>query len=450
MLKLNKKYLLPSGIAAGVFLLLFLFFKPALAINTNVRQVKLSNSPTVYFLSHGAHVKKPYVNAASYLGYGNRWSDIRIVSAADLNSWPDAKLFKTADSPDIYYISGARKTKILSPDDLNSFSLAQEPVLTVGATDLAQYQDATYSDLGLSSASGITVFNDLVTGNNNSVIAGTDGNLLASFRFRAAGGSATVTDLLLDITGVYNSAVLKSAFFLDGDNNAYETNVSVNANQRKIYVHFRPGLALTVGQDKTVKVLLNLGICSTCSRQTIRATLVEAASVTADQPVEASWPLTGTEFTIISGSTIVGQPSVAEQSLAGANLVVSNGSRLIGKFTFSEASGNEDVLAKQMIISNAGTANIDDWQDFRLLNDNQVVARVDKVDTDGRIIFNISYFRFSHSQPVTLTVVAGLKSAYRHDDTFDLNLDSLWSTGKTYGYSLSANISNLSESFPLN
>ena len=177
--------------------------------------------------------------------------------------------------------------------------------------------------------------------------------------------------------------------------------------------------------------------------------LKEAASVAASAPVVGAWPLQNTTFKIISG-TMIGQVNVQVESLANLNLTVNNGSRLIAKIKISETSGNEDVLIKKLVFENGGTANKDDWQNFRLLNGNDLVSTTSTENNDDQIVFNINYLRVTHNTPVELSVIAGLSANYHPTSTYNLQLTSVISTGNTYQFSIAPAISNLNETYPLN
>lgn len=450
MLILNKK----SRILASVFLALWFFLISAsetqAAISPKIKQAKVKNSPAVYFLNHKYHRKKVYLSAASYLGYNNKWSDVKTVSATDLAAWPEAKLIKLPNSPAVYYIKNNTRSKIQNWSDLEDFYLSGEPILEVNQNDLEQYRLISYEEIGLVKASNLLIFNDLVTSpNNNTLITNTDGNLAGVFRFRAPSSTATITSLTLSVAGVYNSSILSSAFLQDESDAAYEANISLNANTRQFYVYFRQPIVLNAGEEKTIKVFLNFKTCA-CNNQSLRLEIKNASDINSSLPVSASFPIQGTTFKIISGDSILGKLRVQEQSLAGSNLTVNNGSRLIGKYKLYEDNGQEDVTLKTITFTNSGSAGKDDWEDFRLLRDGQLIARSSAVSEDGNIFFNINYLRLTHSQPLELTLVAGLKTGYRPQNTFDLQFSGTWAVGTTYNLSLQPQLNNINETFTLN
>jgi len=450
MLILNKKYRFVGIGIFSILLFLLLSLEAQAAISSKIKQVRTKSNPAVYFLDHGAHRKKAYLNPTAYLNYGNKWSDIKFVSSTDLNSWPEAKLLKIKGSPAVYYIQGAKRALILNMTDLQDFSLHQEPILTVSQIDLNQYQLVTYEEIGLSRDNRLLVFNDLVTNqNNNTILTNTGGNLMGIFRFRSPAETATITALTFNISGLYGNASLDSAFVSDANGNSYGANVSLRLSSHEIYVNFSDPLVFDPGEEKTVEVFLNLKSC-TCNNQTIRVELKSAANVNASLPVAGNFPLQGTLFKLLSSSSLLGNAKIQEQSLASSNLVINNGSRLLGQFTLSEETGNENVAIKRLTFSNDGSAGKNDWEDFRLLRNGEIIARVNEVDENDKIVFNINYLRVEKGSPVELTVLAGLKTDYNPAATFNLQVTGLWAVGVTQNFSLQSTINNLGETYPLN
>jgi hypothetical protein len=470
MLTLNKKYRISLILGVVVIFWLSAGVLSAQALTQSITQVKAAGIPTVYFLSWKAQVKKTYINAAAYLSYGNKWSDIKIVSAAELRSWPEAQLFKIAGAPALYYIQDNKKVLVQSLSDLSRFHLVGEPVLTVGELDLAQYQLVDYPAIGWSSnnqasdangnststpsASGqIAVYNDPVSGaNNNSLVPNTTDNLLGVFRFQPS-AAATISSASFTLSGIYNSDALDSFKAEDATGADYGANVSWRSSDHQVTVNFRPALNVAAGQTATVKVLADLKTCNNCSGQTLHLDLNRAADVTATLPAVASgaaWPLAGTTFKIVSVNNVIGQPVVQINSLATSTSGVGSGNRLISSLTIKETSGNEDVLIKQLTFNNNGSASVNDWNNFILLEDGTTVARVSALDNNGQIVFPINYLRVPAGVSVSLTVTAGLLSGYNPQATYSLQLLSLDAVGSTYNLTLSPVINNRSDIFTLN
>ena len=470
---LNKKPLFLTLFGLGLFLLFSLNSQPALAISPNVSQAKAPGASTVYYLSQKFHVKKAYVNSDAYFSYNSSWSAVKTVSAAELALWPDAKLGKAPGTAVIYYFQGREKTPIASLSDLINFGLSGVPVLTMSAIDLAQYQTVDYAAIGLTSDNNetgsennngnidnngnseppvgtLTITSEAVTGaNNNDLVSGTEGNLLGVFHFQPS-DTATITDLTLDFSGLYTSDLLQDVFLTDGNGNAITANVHVNTGSRQALVHFRPALVLNGGSAQTIQVMAGIGSCATnCNNQTISVALKQAASVAASVPLSAVWPLQGTTFTIVNG-TMIGQLTSQSESLAAQNRSINNGTRLISKFRLTETTGREDVIVKQIIFENDGTADNLDWDNLRLMSGSTVVSNLADVNDDGQIIFNVNYLLVPANANVELSVLASLKSDYHPANTYNLQMTGLWSVGKAYNLSLTPVINNISETYPLN
>lgn len=471
---LNKKFYIFSLLFLVGFFGWFLRPVPVLASPIVASQVKLASSPTVYFLSQKYHLKKSYINATAYLSYGNNWSDIKTVSATALADWPEARLFRGVGTPQIYYIKGSDKALIVSPSDLVKFGLTGVPVLDVSLTDLAQYQPVSYAQIGLTAASAdqssnsssaasssssslntplsISLISDpITTANNNALVPGTKLNVLGIFHFDSP-QLATVTTMTMALTGVYNSAVISSITATDGSGNDLDANINWRSSDHTITVQFRPPLQLAANSEKTVQILADLNTCGSndCNNQTMYLNLATAASVQATLPVSASWPLKGSQFTLVSASGVLGRVTAQSLSLASGNAITSGGNRLIGKFAISETSGNEDIIVKQIIFNNAGSANVNDWQNFSLSDNGQTVARASQPDSNGRLVFDINYLRIPANSTADLSVTAEMLSGYNPQDTYDLQMQSLTAVGNTYKMALAPTINNLNESFPLN
>lgn len=433
--------------------------KTSAAVPTNILQVKTADSPAVYFLSYKNKRRKVYLNPAAYLSYGNNWSDIKIISPTELAQWSEAKLVRTANSPRIYFIANGQKTLIQKPADLISLGLAGEPILEISEVDLSQYgwaENNNYNNNNNNNntpptiSANLQISSEVVQGaNSNTLLTNTVGNLIGIFKIYSPNSSVTINSIVVDITGIYSGTIIKKVTVVDNNYNSYSASVSWNSNNRQATIGFYNPLVMIAGEEKIFRILIDLDNCS-CNNQTIRAEIKSAAAIKASQEASGTFPLSGTEFKIFSGSNYVGQVRSQEQSLASTNLVFSNGSRIIGKFNVYEDSGNEDVYLKRIIFRNQGTVSYHDWEDFRLLRDGEIIARVSEINNKGEIVFNINYCRISDSFPAELTVVAGLQTDYNPQAQFNLQLDSIWAVGKTFNLSLSSNIINLEESHTLN
>ncbi len=474
MLTINKKYYF---IFIG-FLVGFFYLVPApigvQASTIFASQVKLASSPAVYFLSQKTQLRKTYINALAYLSYGHHWSDIKTVSAKYLATWPEARLLRAVGTARIYYIQGSHKTLIKQLTDLVKFNLVGVAVLEVSKVDLAQYKTGTYQDLGLlgskfatstkpylnnsnleststlKSVNKLQIFNDLVVGSNNNVLVpGTNNNLLASFRLKSS-LKATLDSIHLNLLGVYNRQVIGAIQATSASNTPYSANISWRSSDGEIIINFPSALDLQANQTKTINILANLNTCTDCNNQTLYVDLSSASDLKASLPASASWPLKGTKFTLISASKVLGKIQVQLDKLASSSLVVASGSRLISQLSLQETTGNEGVIIKSLTFNNSGSANVNDWHNFSLWANNQVIAQTSVLDSKGQIVFPINYFKVAKNSSVTLQVKADLISGYQPQHTYNLQLTDIVAVGSVYNLALKPIINNINQSFALN
>jgi len=449
MLKLNKKNFNLSLLVLGLgFCVWGLSLNSALALDGSYRQVKTADNPDVYFLSHSNQRKKVYLNEESYLNYGNKWSDIKIVQQYELDNWLDAKLLRVMGTSNVYYIEGSQKTLIKSLTDLSSFGLSGEPILNASAIDLNQYSTVSYEEIGFLSQGSLVVEGVNIYNSNDTLLTNTSGNHIASFKLRAPSQPATIDSISVNISGIYNDDILKDASIRDENNNDFKANVMLNKNTRIALISFWEPLVIGAGGEKTINLYLDLGTCS-CSNQVLKAEIRNADSIQSDQTISGSFPIVAKEFGVFSGSEYIGAAKIQEQSIADENSS-NNGSRVIGKYVISETTGNEDFYLKDITFSSQGSVSWNDWEDFRLLKDGEVLARVNDTSDYSRIKFNVNYCRIDKNSSAELTVLAGLKEDYNTEATVNLQAQSMWTVGKVYSFSLPNNIINIDEIITLN
>lgn len=145
----NFNYLALILIALAIF-----NFKPnsafgAFGIDEKIKQVKTTDNPAIYYLDHKRGAKKAYVNEKAFLVYGNKWSDVKVITKEQLNKWPDLKLVKSQDSPAVYFISKGKKVNIQTEDDFKKLGYRWDEIAAINKEDLDQYALASYNELGL-------------------------------------------------------------------------------------------------------------------------------------------------------------------------------------------------------------------------------------------------------------------------------------------------------------
>jgi len=151
-MKLNKKIILVIIIFVFVFSLALAVpngAHAAFGLDTSFKQVKTADSPAVYYLDHARGFKKAYINAKAFLAYGNKWADIKIVSQADLDQWPEMQLVKEKNNPAVYYLKNGKKVLIESARDFTNLGFKWGDIVNLNKTDLEQYASSTYAEAKL-------------------------------------------------------------------------------------------------------------------------------------------------------------------------------------------------------------------------------------------------------------------------------------------------------------
>lgn len=450
---------------SGALLLGVFLAQPVQALDSSIRQVKTPNNPAVYYLNHNNQLKKAYVNEAAYLSYGNKWSEVKLISPEELAKWSDALLVKTATGSDIYYLKGKQKALIATSSDLISLGLVKEPILPISQIDLDQYSSVSYSDLGLvtntnfldlnninilspQASSTLAITWDQVSNpNNNNILAGTNSNLVGVLNLQAGTKDVTLRTLKIDLTGVYNSGLVDKLYITLEDYKILDRYSHFSNRQLEVNFPNDPYI-IPAGQTRTIRVWLNLKACTLdCTNQTVRTEIKSMSNINSDAVITSTLPLTSTYLKILSVPSLLGQPVLQEQSL---NTTLNGQNLILGKFTLTEDSGHEDIYLKELSFLNSGTASLRDLDTFRLQSGGNIISRTSTMTDGNRIIFKVNYARVSQGSPIILTVFGQKTGDFTSGRTINLNIDSAWITGKNIGVSLTSTIDNLEESRVIN
>ncbi len=456
MLKFSKKFLICPFFGFLVFLAgIFLFnIGTVRALSPDVRQVKISGRPVVYYLNHATHQRKAYINAAVYLDYGNSWSEVKTISPTELAKWTEARLVKVAGDNNIYYIKDGRKIRMRNQQDLINYHLVGVTALTVSAFDLSQYQEETWPPLNAtttppvatttppvatSSASALSLRSEPLA--TSTLVAGTNDNEIMDLHLQSGNRAVIIQRLTFDFRGLFSDGLVKKVRIYSANgqeyrsgNNRENSQLTVNIYQDKLY--------LPANSEAVLKVKIDLETCDNCTNQNIYARLDSAEAVAADTVVTGNFPLDGPSFPLMSSNSIIGQVKITEDAAS------STSSKLLGRFTVSEESGREDVYIKRLVFDNLGTAGSNNLKNFKLKRGEDVIATADAM-VNGDIDFTINYLRVSQQSSLDLTIVASAGEDYESGLTANLRLKTAMAVGKTFGLSLPVEIIDLDNTIVL-
>jgi len=450
MLKLNKKlYIYSLGGLISLLFAVFLFIpSQVFALSPDVNQVKTPNSSTVYYLNYATHQRKAYINAAVFLDYGNNWEQVKVISPEELAQWQEARLIKTADSDDLYYINDGKKVLMRGLQDILNYHLEDVLPITVSEFELSQYKDeTTYAEVGLTKGDGLFISQDLHLDQANSaynLVPNTRDNQVMTLYLSARTETVIFKSMSFQIDGVYNFDLINEIYLVNTGNNKRISSSSGFSGRTAMISFNNNDFIIPAGGTVAVRVMLSLNNANNANNQTLQFKLMSAESVDANLNAGGYFPLVGHQFTLIDANSLLADLTVNELSLGN-----SYSQQNLGRFAISETSGNEDVYIKKLVFRNDGSANQLDLNSFKLKKDNQIIAVAPSMN-GNLITFNIAYLRLSANTDVLLSVSGNLMTDYQSDHSVNLSLQDMTAVGKTYGQSLNSNINNISESFNLN
>ncbi len=112
---------------------------------TSARLVRTIDNPIIYYLFQRPEVKWLKINFSSptvFISYlNNYWGNVARVDILDIQSYPDAQLIKTANSPAAYLIEGTKKRHIKSEEVFERYSFDWAEVVEINQTHLDSYED---------------------------------------------------------------------------------------------------------------------------------------------------------------------------------------------------------------------------------------------------------------------------------------------------------------------
>lgn len=450
MLKLNKKQVKYSllSLVILVFSLFFFNVKESQASGLVFNQVKTPNSSTVYYLHQATGQRKAYINEAVFLDYGNSWDEVRVISREVLDRYIDARLVKTENSDELYYINVAegKKIKMNSLSDILNYNLENVLPITVSQFELDQYQsEDNYQAAGLEKESGLSVASAAFSSTNNGLVLvpGTRNNPIMSFALSANQEAATVQTITFKLSGLYNSDLIDKAYLINTQTGG-KIKGSSSFRDRQVTLRFSNNeLIIPANQTLVFELRLDFHLVDQVHNQNLRASLESLEAIEASLIAQGVFPIIGSEFKFLEASNILAQVEVREESLNG------QGSRQnLTTFTITETSGREDIYIRELVFRNQGSASSRDLEAFRLRRGNQVISAAPKM-LSNRIVFPVNYLRVPKGASITVSISANYALDYQTDRSMNLDLEQASIEGGTYSLFLPVAITNLDESFIL-
>ncbi len=495
LIKTRKKSVIASIIFATLIASMIVITSPAEAsfgINSSFRQVKTANSPVVYYLDHKIGKKKAYVNEVSYLTYGNKWSDVKIVHPEALRAWEDINLVKSQDRPEVFYIENGTKKWIQTEEEFVDKGYKWSDIVTIAQADLDQYTtvgenpykgeipaqtpENNNSNYNTSSNSGVLASNaptspntsnttsnvpanisatgNVGTTDNNVLVnkgvtiesinysstpvralANTNSNLVATYKLSAAGENVSITKITLNTQGVFNREIVKKVYLTVGNDSSTEyEGYSTNGRDYQFDFHFYPINVLS-GRDKIIKVYVDFAGDESTNFQTIKFTMNSYKGLTTDSYVYGKFPLQGTSFELVYIADLLGQAVIEELNLDRAlEIKIGSVNEEIAAFKITETTGIENLKVAKLIFENLGSATQEDIENIVLKDSKgRSISQVRKID--GRTIaFSLDNYQINKDASAEFSIYVDVVKG--ENKTINLRLKKAAIKGDIYEYAI--------------
>ncbi len=384
------------------------------------RLVKIQSDPKTYAVEPGGTLRWVTSESVALALWGSTWntkiddvSDAFFTnyrSGADVtsNTYPTGSLVKMSGSADVYYIDGTSKRKVTAAGwTANRF---QDRYVVTTSLDLSVYTNGTdisagdpnindVSQLGLgggtppTSGSGLTL--STASGNPMSATVVTDtvdgaqaaiGALKLRFS-AAADGSVTVTTLKVRRGGISSDADLKEIYLYDGDSTTMQLARSTSISAGVVTFTNASGLfTVPAGGSKEVMVRFDLSTNVTAGK-TISLS-VEAADIVASSTGTAiSGSAMGNTFTVASVTDLGQLELVNVQPTAAGTVEPATDFEL---WRFRMDANDQELIVKSVTITNAGSIDGDDIQNFKLMDGATQLGSTVPALVNGKLVFDFS------------------------------------------------------------
>lgn len=420
----------------------------AYGVSLAVKQVKTADNPTVYYLDHARGFKKAYVSAKAFLAYGNKWSDIKVVSQAELNKWPEVRLVKSSDSKAVYYISNGRKAVIESAEQFVDSGFKWPDIITIARADLAEYEIIDFKAagaIGNYSNNPLSVALDASSPKADYLIVNTQDNLVAVFSLKAGVQPVEIKKLFLDLKGIFNQGIIKEVYLTNESDILYSA-ISYPNNKQAIFNFNSQPIIIDPGETVKLKVYINFDDNSAdILNHTLAVAINQAADITGAQ-ASGAFSLIGETFKLLNGGAILEKVVISEQSLSMDNnqALIGSTEKNVGKFILAETSGNADVFVQELKFVNQGDSSATSLNNFKLKNKaGQIVSAAPAINNERELIFKLDDYKIRKSGNETFTVLADVITG--GNSIINFNLDKAKVSSSQGNFNLYVNITNLNE-----
>lgn len=452
-LKLAKKSVLKLLFVLALICIFHVFTmarvaEAAYGINPEIKQVKTASSPSVYYLDHSRGLKKAYPSAKAFLSYGNKWSDIKIISQDKLDKWQEITLVKSSKNSAVYYILNGQKFLIKSEQQFIDAGFKWQNIITISNDDLSEYKTSDFKPagaIGKYANNQLSIALDPSNPKAGYFVASSQDNLAAVFSLRADSDPVEIKRLVLDLQGVFNHDVIKEIYLTNESGIQYSVFAYPNNRIAEFNFNNQP-ITVSSGEDKKIRVYVNFNnISGDITNHTLQISINNVENISGAK-ASGVFPVSGQIFKLISSGDFLEKVYANEQSLNIKNnqAIIGSTEKIIGKFNISETSGKADVFVKELKFANKGNAAPESLSGFKLKNKaGQIVSSVDKIFSEGKLVFKLDDYKIKKSSNEIFTVLADIDGG--ENQIIDFYIDKAKIASSQGNFNLNANINNVDE-----
>jgi len=427
-----------------------------------VRLIKSSLGSRVYAIDDRTGQKLWYPSEKSFLDSGEKWDEIFQVSVDDSRAYQNAQLIKSEDDPKVYFLNldDASRAPIKSAEDFLAAGFDWYNVLVVPKSVIEGY--TLVSDFDPNNFKPIEPLVE-ETQNDNLIVSllsatksqtypsGTARNEIMKVKFSIANGSASVRSLVITRKGIARDEDISQISIYNEQ--GFLLTQSQHLNNGQVVLKFPE--AIIVNSYQSVEMTVALGFNNTVStdRATLSLAIIKPSDIDSSVTISGSFPIQSATHFILNATSIVGQLSIDAVEISNTIRKVTSGAKdqELNRFTFTTNGSNEDVSLDKLVLTERGSARIEDFINYELVDDrNKIVAKqAMTTSTTVGLKFTSAYtITKGKTQEFTLRAdVVGFSERFAQfiiENDFDV-----YAKGKSFGYYVIPKAGSFEGNFPV-
>lgn len=223
-------------------------------------------------------------------------------------------------------------------------------------------------------------------------------NKVLTLKLTAGKDGATVNGLTVTRGGYVANTNISGVSVWDDAGTRYGNILTALTADGKATISFGSSpVMIGAGQTKYLSVAINLASGATSGTVNFSVTASSDVSVANSVPVQGSFPLTGSTFTLVDGSASLGDVRVDDQSVSGlsstsgdGNIEVGQTDREVFKIQFNQNNSKEAIKLEKLTLYAEGTLRDTDFKNWKLYSPEGNVLATTEKSSDRYITFNLT------------------------------------------------------------